>query len=161
MGDLRIGDGVDHHRAVLDDPALLVLLADHVAGGVVQEEEGDVALVGELDELGGLLGLGAEQHSLGVGQDADGIAVEGCPAGRQARPVEGLELVEVGAVDHTGDDLARVEGVSEVAGDDPQELVLVVLGGSAGPGSPNALRWLSRATTRLAWRRASCSSTAK
>jgi hypothetical protein len=48
---------------VLDDAALLVLLADHVAGGVVQEQQRGVALVGELDELRGLLRLLAEQHA--------------------------------------------------------------------------------------------------
>ena len=93
-GHGAVGDRVDHHRAVLDDPALLVLLADHVAGGVVQEEQRGVDLVGELDELRRLLRLLAEQHALGVGEDADRAAVEPRPAGDQRGAVERLELVE-------------------------------------------------------------------
>ena len=46
-----------------DDAALFVLLAHHVAGGVVQEQQWGVAAVGELNELGGLLRFGAEQHT--------------------------------------------------------------------------------------------------
>ena len=67
-----VGHGVDHLGAVLDDAGLLVLLADHVAGGVLQEEQRRVGLVGEQDELGGLLRLVHEQHAAGVGQDPTG-----------------------------------------------------------------------------------------
>ena len=61
--DGRVRHGVDHHRAVLDHPAFLVLLADHVAGGVVQEQQWRVGSVGQLDELRGLLRLLGEQHA--------------------------------------------------------------------------------------------------
>ena len=63
MRNLAVGDGIDHLRAGLDDAALLVLGADHVAGGVLQEEQRGVALVGELDELGRLLRLLAKEHA--------------------------------------------------------------------------------------------------
>ena len=95
---MRVADRVDHLGAVLDDPALLVLLADHVAGGVVQEQQGYVDLVGELDELGRLLRLLGEQHALRVGEDADLVAVDPRPAGDQRAAVERLELVEHRAV---------------------------------------------------------------
>ena len=70
-GTWLLRDGVDHLGAVLDDAALLELLADHVAGGVLQEHQRRVDLVGELDELRRLLRLLAEQHAAMVGEDAD------------------------------------------------------------------------------------------
>ena len=82
--DLRVRDRVDHQRAVLDDPALLVVLADHEAGRVVQEDERHVLLVGELDELRRLLRLLGEQDPARVGEDADAVAVDRAPAGRTA-----------------------------------------------------------------------------
>ena len=45
--NLGVRGRMDHLRAVLDDPALLVLGADHVAGHVVEEEQRDVDLVAE------------------------------------------------------------------------------------------------------------------
>ena len=82
-----VGDGVDHLRAGLDDPALLVVGADDVAGRVLQEEQRRVDLVGELDEVGGLLGVLVEEHAV-VGEDRDRIAVELRPAGDELGAVE-------------------------------------------------------------------------
>ena len=142
-GHGAVGDGVDHHRAVLDDPALLVLLADHVAGGVVQEEQRGVGLVGELDELGRLLRLLGEQHALGVGEDADRAAVQLRPPGDERGAVERLELVERPAValarpvDDPQDHLARVERLLEVRRDQVEQALGVGVGlGEAGPWSP-------------------------
>ena len=152
--DGGVGDGVDHLGAVLDDPALLVVLADHVAGRVVQEQQRGVGLVGELDELRRLLRLLGEQHPLGVGEDADRVAVQLRPAGHERRAVERLELVErlavvrARAVDDPDDHLARVERLLEVGRDEVEEAVDVSSGsgrtrrvprpacrGSAGPRS--------------------------
>ena len=94
MGDLRVADRVDHLGTVLDDPALLVLLADHVPRGVLEEEERHVDLVGQLDELGGLVGLLGEEDAPVVGQHADRVPVDRRPPGHQAGAVQGLELVE-------------------------------------------------------------------
>ena len=136
-GEVRhgaVGDGVDHLCAVLDDAALLVVRADHVAGGVVQEEQRGVDLVGELDELRRLLRLLAEEHALGVGQDADRVAVDLRPAGDQRGAVERLELVEGHAVgladpvDDQLDHLARVEGLLEVARDQVEQRLGVARG---------------------------------
>ena len=107
-------------------PGLLVLLAHHVPGGVLEEDQGDVDLVGQLDELGGLVGLLGEEHTPVVGQHPDRVAVDGRPPGDQAGAVEGLELVEAGAVDHPGQDLAGVEGDLGVGRGDAQQLVGVV-----------------------------------
>ena len=133
-----VGDGVDHLGAVLDDPALLVLGADHVAGGVLQEDQRGVGLVGQQDELGGLLGLLAEQHAAVVGEHADRIAVQPGPAGDQRRAVARLVLVELGAVDGAGQHLAGVERHLGVGREDAEDLLGVVA--RARPGGPAAGR---------------------
>jgi hypothetical protein len=50
----RVGHRLDHLAAVLDGAGLLGRLADHVAGGVLQEDQRRAALVAQLDELRGL-----------------------------------------------------------------------------------------------------------
>ena len=100
-------------------------LADDVAGGVLEEQQRRVDLVGELDEVGGLLGVLVEDHPV-VGEDRDRPAVQLRPAGDHLGPVGGLELVEAGAVDDPGDDLARVEGDLQVVGGDPEQLLRIV-----------------------------------
>ncbi len=120
-------------------PRLLVLLAHHVPGGVLEEEQRHVDLVGQLDELGGLVRLLGEQHAPVVGQHADRVAVDGGPAGDQAGAVQRLELVEPRPVDHPGQHLAGVEGDLGVGRGDPQQLGGVVdrlvgrLGRAAAP----------------------------
>ncbi len=128
VGDRRVGDGVDHHRPVLDDAPLLVLLADHVARRVLEEQQWDVDLVGQLDELGRLVGFLGEEHAAVVGQHPDRIAVDRRPPGHQAGAVERLELVEPGAVDDPGEHLAGIEGHLRVGGGDPEQLLGIVDG---------------------------------
>ena len=93
----------------LIDAALLVVLAHHVAGGVLQEQERRVALVGELDELGRLVRLLVEEHAAVVGEDADRVAVDLGQPGDERRAVARLELVELAVVDDPGEHVARVE----------------------------------------------------
>ena len=124
--DRGVGHRVDHLRAVLDDAALLVAGADHVAGRVLQEHQRRVGGVGQQDELAGLLGLLAEQHAAVVGQHPDRVAVHPGPAGDQRGAVQRLVLVELRAVRHAGEDLARVERDLHVGGDDAEDLVGVV-----------------------------------
>ena len=123
VGHRAVGHGIDHLGAVLDDPGLLVVLSHHVAGGVLQEHQRRVGLVGQQDELGGLLGLVHEQHAVGVGQHADGVAVDGGPTGHQARAVVGLVLGEARAVDDSGDHLAGIERHPQVGGHDAEQLI--------------------------------------
>jgi hypothetical protein len=51
MGHPRARDGGDQLRAVLGNPAGLVVPADHEAGDVLQEDERDLPPVAELDEV--------------------------------------------------------------------------------------------------------------
>src|SRR5439155_1386914 len=82
---------------VLGDAALLVLLAHDEARDVLEEDERHAARAGELDEMGRLERRLGEEHAL-VGEDADGVAVEGRETCHQRRPGERLELVEAPAV---------------------------------------------------------------
>ena len=138
VGNGAVRDGVDHLGAVLDDPALLVGLADHVAGRVLQEDEGGVPLVGQQDELGGLAGLLAEEDPSGVDQEAHRVPVHRGPARDEAAPVEALVLAEARAVDDPCQHLVGVDRDPEVRRGDTEQLVGVVRGvvgrqGRSGP----------------------------
>jgi hypothetical protein len=82
----------------LGDAAGLVLLADHEAGDVLQEQQRDIALAAQLDEMRALQRALAEQDAV-VGDDADRHAPDMGEAADQRRAVERLELVELRAVD--------------------------------------------------------------
>ena len=110
---VRARDGHDELRAVAGDPALLVLLADHEAGDVLEEDERDPPLAGELDEVRALLRRLGEEHAL-VREDRDGVALDSREAADERLAVQLLELVEAGAVDDAPDDRAGVELVAEV-----------------------------------------------
>src|SRR5688572_12305556 len=110
-----------HLRAVLGDAAAFVLAAHHEAGDVLQEEERDAALAGELDEVRALeRGLGEEDAV--VREDAHRTAVNVREPGDERRTVERLELVEFRAVDEAGDDLADVERDFGIGGNDSVEI---------------------------------------
>ena len=129
--DAAVAHGVDELRTVLDDAALLVAGADHESGDVLQEQDRHVHPVAQLDELGALVGLLAEQDAV-VGEDAHGIAVDVPPAGDQRGAVQRLELVELAAVEHAGQDLARLEGDLDVRRGDAEQLLGVVQGRAGG-----------------------------
>ena len=116
LGDDGVGHGVDHLGAGADDAALLGVAPDHEAGGVVEEDDGDLALVAIHDEAGGLVGgivvddaghlgggLGtggagghlALDESFLVGDDAAGVATDGPVAADEGLPEVGFVLVEV------------------------------------------------------------------
>ena len=79
------------------------------------------ALARELDEVRALLrGLG-EEDAL-VREDPDRVAFDAREAADEGLAVQLLELVEAGAVDDAGDDLARVLLVAEVLGDEAVEV---------------------------------------
>ena len=116
FGTRAVRHGGDELRAVLCDPAGLVLAADHEAGDVLEEQQRDAALVAQLDEVRGLEGGLGEEDPV-VGDDPDRVAVDVGEAGDDGRAVLGLELVEAAAVDDAGDDLARVVGGAAVGRD--------------------------------------------
>jgi hypothetical protein len=123
-GELRHGgggDGGDHLRAVLGDAAGFVFAADHEAGDVLQEEERNAALAGELDEVRALLRAFGEQDAV-VGEDGDRHAPDAREAGDERFAIELLELVELGAVDDAGDDFAHIVGRRARRRDDAVEL---------------------------------------
>ena len=82
FGNPGVGDGLDHFGTMLDGAAAFGLQPDHVAGGVLQEDERRAELVAGLDELrgfGGALRLdGAviRDDAGEVGFDA-GVAADG------------------------------------------------------------------------------------
>ena len=94
-------------------PGLLVLAPDHEARDVLEEDERDPALTGELDEMGALERRLAEQDAV-VGDDPDGVAIDVREAGDQGLAIERLELVEPRSVDQAGDDLADGHGSTGV-----------------------------------------------
>src|SRR5262249_44493043 len=132
LRDFSGGDGGDHLRAVLGDALVLVALADHEAGDVLQEHEWDLAAAAHLDEVGALDGALGEQDAV-VGEDADGIAHDPRESTDERRAVSGLELVEAAAIDDAGDDLADIVGAAEVRRDDAVDVTGVV-GGWLGRG---------------------------
>src|SRR5207253_6465503 len=95
--------------------------ADHEAGDVLQEDERDPALAGELDEVRALLRRLREEHAV-VGEDPDRIALDPREAADERLAVERLELVEAAAVDEAGDDLARVDLLAEALRDEAVEV---------------------------------------
>ena len=112
---------------------MLKVLADHVAGDVLQEEQRDVLLVAELDELGGLLRTLGEEWTV-VAQNADRETVDPGPATDQGRAVPRLELLELRAVDDASDDLSDIHVGVEVSGHQAQEVFGVMHRLDRGPG---------------------------
>ncbi len=127
LGHGAVADGVDHLGPVLGDAAVLVLPAHHEAGDVLQEHQRDAPRVAQLDEVGALQGLVAEEDAV-VGQDAHGVAVDAGEAADQGGAVARLELVHAAAVDDARDDLADVEGLARVVADHAVELLGIVVG---------------------------------
>ena len=137
LGHPRAGDGGDHLGAVLGDAAGLGLAADHEAGDVLQEHQGNAAGVAELDEVRALDRRLGEEHAV-VGDDADRVAVDVGGAGDERLAVLLLELQEPAAVDEAGDDLAHVVEPARVGRDDGVEVGGVDrgrLGSATLPGS--------------------------
>src|SRR5207244_120355 len=114
-------DRRDELRAVACDPAGLVLLADHEARDVLQEDERQLALARELDEVRALLRRLGEEDAV-VREDADRVALDPRPAADERLAVERLELVEARAVDDARDHFTWVELRAVVVGHEPVEL---------------------------------------
>lgn len=110
----------------------LVLLADHKARDVVQEDERDAPLRAERDEVRGLL-RGRGKHDPVVRDESDGDAVDVRPRAHHRGAEQRLELVQLGAVDDARHHLSAV--VVTVRGlrvRDAQQLLGVVVRLGAG-----------------------------
>ena len=118
FGTCAHGDGAHELRAVLGDTARLVLLPDHEAGDVLQEQQRHAALAGELDEVRALQRRLREQDAV-VREDRDRVAEDAGEAAHERVAVQRLELVQHGAVDQPRDHLADVVRLAEVAGMTP------------------------------------------
>jgi hypothetical protein len=91
-GDLRhgrVGDRVEHLRAVADDAAGLDLRADHEAGHVHEEDERDAERVAQVDEPRDLVGRVVVEDA------AELLGLRGDDARRA--PAEAAEPVSTGA----------------------------------------------------------------
>ena len=115
---------------MLGDAAGLVVAAHHEAGDVLQEDQWDLALAGQLDEVRALQRAFGEQHAV-VGEDRDAIAPDAGEAADQGRAAERFELVEIRAVDDAGDHLAHVIGRARIGRHDAEKLFRIVERGVA------------------------------
>ena len=122
---------------MLDGAAALGHLADHVAGRVLQEDQGRAALVAELDELAGL-GRAIGLDRTVVAQYPDQPALDAGVAAHRLGRVLGLEFKKVGAIDQTRNDLAHIVGLTLVGGHQAEQFLLVEqrLGKTGGNGNP-------------------------
>ena len=106
-------------------PPAFVVAPDHEADDVLQEQQRNAALAGELDEMRGLERAFGKQNAV-VAENADRHAVNMRKAGDQRGAVERLELVELGAVDQARDHLAHVVLLLQVDRHDAVEFGRIV-----------------------------------
>ncbi|MNV77103.1 hypothetical protein D3C71_1704990 [compost metagenome] len=79
-----------------------------------------------------LLGAFREQHAV-IGQDGHRLPPDAGEAAHERRAVQGLELIQLRAVDDAGDDLAHVIGGADVLRDDPVQFGRIIGGGARLP----------------------------
>src|SRR5690606_8102084 len=118
----RARDGRDELRAVLRNAAALGVLADHEAGDVLEEEEGEAAPIADLDEVRALERRLREQNAI-VREDADRPPLDARERADERRAVALLELVDLRAVDDAREELADVVLPAHVLRHDAVELL--------------------------------------
>ncbi len=124
-GELRhlgAGHRGDQLGAVLGDATGLVFLPDHETGDVLQEQQRDAALAGQLDEVRAFLRRLGEEDAV-VGEDGDRVAVQVGEAADQGGAEQRLEFIELTAVHQPRDHLAHVIGLLGLRRDDAVQLV--------------------------------------
>ena len=133
-GHLRHGgarDGVEHLRAVPDDPGVLDLRADHEAGHVHQEEQRDAVGVAEVDEarrlVGGVVLEDAAEVTRLVGHDPHRAAAHPGEAGDdRARPAR-LEVEPLPVVHDPADHVVHVVRVARGVGQHVEQLLVLAV----------------------------------
>ncbi len=127
---------------MLDGAAPLRRRADHVASGVLQEDQRRAGLVTQLYELPGLGRAGGLDRAV-VTQDANQMALHSGVATDHFTSVGSLELQKIRTVDQAGDDLAYVIGFALIGGDYAHQFLLVKQRfgkcGGSGRGVPTQL----------------------
>ena len=157
----RIGHGIDHLGAMLDDTLLFIATAHHESGDVLQVDQRRAGLVTELDELRCLQRGIREEHAI-VAEDADREAVDMRVAGDQRRAIVALELLEARAIYKPRNHLTDLEWLARVGGYDAQQLIGIVLRLLRTASAARiSLRQFSRATISRPMRIASASSSAR
>ena len=124
LGHPGVGHGLDHFGAVFDGPGALGHRAHHIAGGVLQKDQGRAALVAQLDELR-RLGRTCGLDRAVVAQNAHQLTVHAGVAAQHLGGVTGFELQKVRGVHQPRDNFAHVVGLALVGGDYAQEFLLV------------------------------------
>src|SRR5271170_564470 len=89
-----VGDGLDHLRAVLDDPRSLRLDADEIAGRVLQEDNPQAGLTAQLDELARLGGAGGVDRAV-VADQPDRASLDRRMPANGGLAVRGLEIEKI------------------------------------------------------------------
>ena len=112
---------------MLGDALCLVLAANHKARDVLQEQQRDLALAGQLDEVRALHGAFGKEHAV-VGQDRHRHAPDVGKAADQRGAVMRLELVKFAAVDQPGDHFMDVIGRADIVRDHGIKFFRIVLG---------------------------------
>ena len=113
LGHVETGAGADHVGAVLPDPAPLLRLAHHIAGGTLEEENGNPRVSAADHPFGRLAGRLDIDHPAGIrGDHPDGDPLEphlpaddGLPAGESVFRLVFMEIAVVGEA---------LEGVADV-----------------------------------------------
>ncbi|MND99129.1 hypothetical protein D3C80_915060 [compost metagenome] len=126
---LGAGHGGDQLGAVLGDPAGLVFLADHETGNVLQEQQRDATLAGQLNEVRAFLRGFGKQDPI-VGEDRHRVAVQVGKATHQRGAEQRLELIEHRGVNQTGDHFTHIERLLGVGRNHTVQLLSVVQRGN-------------------------------
>ena len=121
LRDSAVGHSSDHLGAILRDATDLGVTADHIAGGVLKEQQRDRPLVAQLDEVRGFQRVFGEDDAV-VRDDADLVAPDPGEAHSDRGAPFGFELSELAGVDQPADDLARIERNLGVGVDDAEQV---------------------------------------
>ena len=111
---------------MLGDALRLIFAADHEAGDILEEEQRDAPLAGQLDEMRALDRAFGEQHAI-IGEDRHRYAPDMREAANQSGAIERLELMKLAAIDDARDHLAHIIGRAHILRDDAIKLLRIEL----------------------------------
>jgi hypothetical protein len=97
------------------------------AADILQEQQRNAALAGELDEMSALLRAFGEQHAV-IGEDRDRHAPDMRKAADERAAIVLLEFVKLAAIDQPRDHLFDIIGRAHIVGDDGVKVISVEFG---------------------------------